>query len=311
MKVSKIFISYDRWTGKIFRISNKKPLFDKNPILETSEPLAIDIYMGKKHMDNYSVAYDFELGIYELQQKSGTIYLSKPEEYFSEVYEHEDSNSDIIVKLYTNNKLLEIMINYNAVKNWYNHRMKSFKFSRGSSFIFRIEDDDGNTLKTLTIYPKEFLETFQTTIDLSDIDKLDNIKILTKRIFKSYSFVKTKNKYYLKNSKSPFYFYQIDNKPVYKKIYDIIILRTTKPNTYIIKNNIKNPNSVSIYKSLDFYITGRDPNELHGILSIDISELWGKEVFRKKISSETKNKIIWCNNSSVNVLFNSEKEIQI
>jgi len=295
------YVEYNVWTGKIHKVSSVSslPTMSTVNVIEINSPIIEEINSDKRSLESAFIGEK-----HKAYNKDGTIHLPKPEKELTEISKlKEDKNSDVSLTLYTNNKLLEVTINYKALKTWYNHRMKrNFKFASLYTFPLTIMDKNNKLIKEIKIPISRFLETFQTTIDLSFIDNLKDKKFLTNRIFQTYYLDIQKNKYYdigFRDSCFNKVSFDIKN----RKKYDIIITKTNEKNTIAIK--IIKLDASTIYKSLDFYITENDPNELHEVLSIPIENLWNKKFITSKIKSDLNNKLIWCNNKMLNVLFDS------
>jgi len=257
------------------------------------------------NIDKRSLESGF-IGVFnKAYNKDGTIHLIKNEKELTPIpIKKENEIADVSLILYTNNKLLEIIINYKGLKTWYNHRMKDkFKFILPFTFTFSILDSKGNEVKNIKVPSKDFLNNFQTTIDLSSIGDLKNIKILTNRLFKDYDLEVKLNKYYTMKSGDTI-FKRASTASYDKKTHNIIISKTSDENKIMIEVN--KIDTSTIYKSLDFYVTGQDPNELHGIISIPIEELWNKKTIFKELDVDINDKFIWCNNKTISIFLNKK-----
>ncbi len=311
-KEFKYFVSWDKWTGKLFRIASSPTINTIHKSAVINNDIIDDIIKDKRSLESCFVGIDPITKKYNVFDKNGTIYLPPSEKQFTEIKIGDNKEADVSLELYKNNKLLEVTINYRAVKTWYNHRMKDrFSFAKDYYFIFEIIDKKDNSLiKQIKLSSDRLLETFHTTIDLSDIKKLDNIKILTKRLFQTYNLKIENNKYYSKNDNSKINFTKVDTKKKNIK-YDIIINLTNIENTIMIMNNINNLNISKIYNNLEFYITGKDPNELHDILSIPVQTLHDKKHILIKLKCNIDDKMLWSYGDNIKVLFNKKKVIKI
>ena len=297
------YISYDKWNGKIYKISKSEFESEYHNIIKLSDDLIQDINQDKISIESVFVANN------KLHKKDSTIYFPKKEELETEINIVENGLSDINLELYKENKLLDIKINIRSLRTWYNHRMEDrFSFGNQDPLIF-IFKKDNKIIKELTIPIDNFLETFQTTVDLSDIKNLDKIKIYTNRVVPKYQLIIYLNKYYEVKTKETHSYKKIDYNEI-KENYDMIIFKTNKPNVLYIKNNIKNPNEKKIFKDLELYITGTDPNEIHSTIHISLKKIWKKERFMAVYNCNLENKIFYCNNKYIRVLYN-HKEVQV
>ena len=293
------YVEYDVWTGCIYRVSSIPSLPTKSTtdVIKVNDPIIEDMSDDKRSLASAFIGTDLKA-----YDKNGTIHLPKSEKEFSIISTEKNNKPDVTINLYTNNKLMEIAINYSALKTWYNHRMKKdFKFAYDYKFEFKLQNKD--IIKHIKFTSKDFLETFETTIDLSDVKDLSNIKILTKRKFPNYFLNIKKNKYITSTENTNINIKKTEIKENLKQIYDITIVEGD--DNFKIKNNIPNLILNKIYKQINFYITGKDPNELYEVITIPIKELWEtkKFIFKKNYSMD--DKLIWSDNN-ITVLFKGE-----
>jgi len=307
--LDKYYVKFNKWTGKIYQVSSSSiSETDPNCIyIDLNTKIIQDIFADKRSLESSYISYIQDEDKYTTYTKTGVIYLFPPEKFFTEVKTKKMDAPDINLTLYTNNKLLDIEVTLNGVKTWYNHRQgKDFLFAFNPEFIFQILNKQNKIIKTITLKSHVFLENFKTTVDLSDIDNLQNVKIKTMRLLKNY-FLKIKKYKYFKedevNSKNNFSKVDLEKKI---EIYDLMIFRTNVENTILVKNNID-----KIYKELSFYVTGKEPNELYDIVTIPVKELWDKKTILIKLKYGLENKILWKSNSKITVLFNNKKVIEI
>ena len=293
------YVEYNVWTGKIYKVSSISSLPTKSDrnVIEVDDPIIQDISDDKIVIESVFIGTANKAYI-----RSGIIHLIKREEEYTEILNKKIDLPDVSIILYTNNKLMDITINYSALKTWYNHRMKKdFKFNNNYLFAYMFVNSNNEIIKKIKIPSEKFLETFQATIDLSDIDSLENIKVSTKRMFPKYQLTVKENKYYNTETVNES-FNKVISISGNRKDFNIIISKTNEKNTLLIELN--KLDTSKIYKSLDFYITGSDPNELHEILSIPIEKLWNRKFITVKTECEINNKSIWCNSKMLNILLN-------
>jgi hypothetical protein len=294
------YVEYNLWNGKIYKVSGA-PILDTNSsngiISIEDDPIINEMCTETRALESGFIGNDNKA-----YNKDGTIHLPKPRKELSEIPIQKNNNitPDVSLVLYTNNKFMEITINYKAVKTWYNHRMKEkFKFANPEVFTFVITKDDKEII-TIEKESKEFLGDFQTTVDLSKIKDLNDIKISTFKMFETYSLLVEKNKYFNLDADNSGFSKMSDTTIK----YNVSISLTNKEN--FISIELIDIDNVTVYKSLDFYITGNDPNELHEIISIPIEKLWDEKFFVKEINCSLENKLIWCNNRTINILMNKK-----
>jgi len=308
--LNKKYVDFSKWTGKIYRVSSVPSDNSIHTTIEMRDNIIQDIHDDKRSLESAYIGFDSMSNLYKAYNKTGTIHFPKPESNFIEI-STDEKNPDISLILYTNNKLLEIFINYKAVRSWYNHRMKDgFNFASGTSFIFEIRSKKSDELlKTINIKPSEFLENFECKVDLVNINNLNDIKILTKRIVEVYNLEIQANKYIKVKNNDNFQLNKIDTGFKNIQAYDLVIYRTNIKNILYIKNNIENLNIKEVYKDINLYVTGSDPNKLYEILCIPLIELWNKNFLTIEFKSDLVGKIIWCE-KILKILFN-EKVIEL
>jgi hypothetical protein len=293
------YVEYDVWTGRIYKVSSMPSLPTKSTmdVIEVDDPIIQEISDDKRSLESAFIGTDLKA-----YNKKGTIHLIKQEKEFTELSTEKIGRPDVTINLYTNNKLMEITIIYSALKTWYNHRMKKdFKFADDYKFEFELKNKYAT--KLIEFSSKKLLETFNTTIDLSSFKDLTDIKVSTKRLFKNYHLNIKKNKY-INYDDDDVIFNKVSTNINDKKKWNIIISKTTTKN--VIEFEIVKLNTSIIYKTLDFYITGKDPNELHEILSIPIERLWENKWIQFELKDDLNNKNIWCNVNSLNILLDDK-----
>jgi len=303
---NKSYVEFNKWTGKIKTISGNPllPTTSDSIIREMNSKIIMDIFLDKRSLESAGVVINNKTQKYECNSKKGIIYLPNAEDKFSIIGTEKIDKPDVTLNLFTNNKLLNIIINHSAIKTWYNHRMKkNFQFSHISIFMFQIKDKQGKLLKNISLSSNDFLEIFHTTIDLSDIEDLKNIEIFTRRIFKTYTLNIKKDRYFQEDLSNIIKFKKVHSKKI-NETYDITIFPTDKERTIMIKNNIDKKKLNPIHKKISFYITGKDPNELYDIVEIDLKTLHEKRSFIIELKYEIKDKIIWNSNNNITAYFN-------
>jgi hypothetical protein len=301
------YVEHNIWSGKIYAVSSEPllPTRSTNRIIKIEDPVIEDMSDDKISLESGFIGMKEKA-----YKKDGTIHLITNEDKITKIpKKQKDEYVDVDVILYTNNKLMEVIINYRAVKTWYNHRMKDkFTFASTFMFVFILTDAEDNEIKRIEITSKSFLNNFQTLIDLSSIENLKDVKVLTRRRFEKYGLQVKLNKYLNASTEDSVFNKASTEFKHNRKYYNIIISRINKKNNILIE--FHNLNVSKVYRSLDFYITGKDPNELHEILSIPIQELWNKKAIYKELKVDLLNKSVWCNVKELNVFLN-RKEIKI
>ena len=287
------FIEYDR-TGRVCRISKTEfsHIRDNYLVMKTDSNIIKDIVNDKLAMDSVFVWKN------EILKKDGTIYLPKAEDEYTDVLFSENTTepADIKLEFFTDNKLLDITINKLSLRLWYHHKMKD-KFSFGTSepLMFLIKKGK-KIVKELNVPINDFLETFKTTIDLSDI-KLNDISVSTKKILPKYIFTKQSSKP-TKRSTGIF-----DT----KSDGDANIEIEQVNNELLIKSNIKNPNKHKIFDDIHIYLTADDPNILYKNICIPVRDLWFNKEYKVDFRYNIEDVKIFCNLNNIKIKVKNEK----
>lgn len=287
------FIEYNK-TGRICRISKTEfsHIRDTYLVMKTDSDLIKDIVNDKLAMDSVFVWEN------EILKKDGTIYLPKAEDEYTDIEESKNimSIADIKLELYTENKLIDITINKMSLSLWYNHKMKDFRFGTNEPLYFIIKKDK-KILKKLIIPINNFLNDFKTTIDLTNIDNIEDITISSKKIFQKYILIKKAIKTLVSKK-----LYNVLNNP-----NDANIEIEQVNSELLIKSTIKNPNKHKIFDDIHIYLTADDPNILYKNICIPLRDLWFNKEYKVKFEYNIEDIKIFCNLNNIKIKVKNEE----
>ena len=308
----KYYVYFDEWSGEITNITNKAKRSD-DPYIITEDKTAADLMMGLLNPKKFLVS-DIT-GEYVLVPKSDHINLRKAEEILSKVPDVPLTvDSDINIIVYINSWIMEVNINqdtmFRLTGRRFNRKFKKEDNVSGSELdLYIIKHNNPHYLiDTIKIDPIELMNNGYIIFDMSHLKNvcgLGEIDVLTKRVFKSYG-LKTKQNYV-----------NVDyhTRKSHRRINTIITNTdkwttfTISPSTegWIIKSNFDDPNEQKIYRDLNIYLVGDDPNYLHDRIKIPYSHIgWQQEYI-----AETKVDPRWCRlmmgEEGKNVTFNFEE----
>lgn len=274
----KYYIYYDEWTGEIINITNKYKA-STNPHLLTEDNTAAELLMG--HLDPKKFIISETPNGTVLIEKSAQLRLKAEEDKLSKVSEIPLTvNREINIIKYVNSFMLEVNISNDAV--WkLTGRRSNRKFSKkeniNNSVIYFYITEKNNPLrliKTIKIDPIDLINKGYQLFDLTDLQNvigLNNIDILTRRIFKSYG-LKSKENYvnveYLRRKNSRRNHATITSNNKESTFY---ISKSTEG--WIFRSNFKDPDEFKIYGNVKIYITGNSPFELRDQIVLPLSEL--------------------------------------
>ena len=272
------YVYYDEWTGEIINITNKYKA-SQNPHLVTEDNTAAELLLGHLNPKKF-IVNETPSGIF-LMPKQHQLRLKQEEDQLSKVGEVSLTvDREINIIKYTNSWKLEVNISSDAVYKMTgrrNNKQFSKKENVNNSTIYFYITEKNNPLrliKTIKIDPIDLLNKGYVLFDLKDLQNvigLNNIDILTRRVFKSYG-LKSKENYvsveYLKRKNSRRNHYNITDVNKEAAFY---ISKSTAG--WIFRSNFDSPNEFKIYRDIKIYITGDSPFELRDTVVLPITEL--------------------------------------
>lgn len=263
----KYYVYYDEWTGEIKSITGKYKQLSFSYIV-TEDETAAKIMMGILNPKKYVVS-DLVDGV-KLVPKSDVIAIKKAEEVLTKIPRVKNFiDSDVNIIFYKNDYKIEVNLNQDTI-----YKMTGKRFNKDNNQIvsndnflifYLIKKNDPNYLyDTVKIDPVDIVLNGYKLFDVSHLQNkvsLDDIDVLTKRIFKNYG-LKIKQNYVNID-----YHTRRSNKRTHTIIHKSTEEWSTfsvSPSTegWIIKSNFSNPQEQKIYKDLKIFLTGKDPNTL-------------------------------------------------
>jgi hypothetical protein len=263
----KYYVYYDEWSGEIKSITGKykKQQF---PHIITEDETAAKIMMGILNPKKYIVS-DLVDGV-KLVPKSDVIAIKKAEEILTQIPRVKNFvDSDVNIIFYKTDYKIEVNLNqdtiYKMTGKRFNKNVNNIVTNDNFLIFYLIKKNNPNYLfDTIKIDPVDIVNNGYKLFDLGHLQhkiSLDDVDVLTKRIFKNYG-LKIKQNYVNID-----YHTRKSNKRTHTTIHTSTTDWSTfsvSPSTegWIIKSNFANPQEQKIYKDLKIFLTGQNPNEL-------------------------------------------------
>jgi len=270
------YVYFNEWTGNITVISGKSRDDIKDPYLKTNDPVVADLMKGIKNTKKYIVA-DLVDG-YKLVEKKNYIRIKQAENYLSKIpFVKPTVNKDVNIILYLSDYKVEINVSTDLVYQLTGKINSSeVKIQKDKTYekitLYIIEKNNPlRLLETIEIDPIELIQKGYILYDFSNLRNtiaLGDIDILTRRIFKSYG-LKIKQNYVtvdygLAQNNKRFHTYVKDSTAEEFATFSV------SPSTqgWIIRSNFNDPHDYKIYKDINMFLTGNNPNILLDRISI-------------------------------------------
>ena len=308
----KYYVYYDEWSGEIINVSNKYKKSD-NPHLLTEDNTAAEILLGhlnpKKYIINRSV--DGE----SIMSKSEALVIKSHEDRLSKIVETPLSiDKEINVIRYIESMKLEINISsdtlYRMTGKRFNQKFSKSENKNNSVLYFYITEKNNplRLIHTIEIDPIDLINNGYMLYDLSELTTvigLNDIDVLTRRIFKTYG-LKTKTKYttveYIKRKNS-----RRNHKEIINNDDEATFVISNSTNGWIFKSNFDNPHEVKIYSDMKIYITGETPFDLVDSIVIPFTEMGNFKEFNIHTDAELLTSKLLIGEEGKNVSFKYEE----
>lgn len=309
----KYYVYYDEWSGEIINVTNRYKK-SEHPHLLTEDNTAAQILLGhinpKKLMVNETPS-----GIY-LMEKTQALRIKAEEDQLSKIQEISLTyDREINVIKYINSWKIEINISSDAIYKMTGSR-NNRKFSKkenvnNSTLMFYIiaKDNPLHLVKTIKIDPIDLINKGYKLYDVSDLQNvigLNDIDVLTRRVFKSYG-LKTKESYvsidYLKRKNSRRNHYSIHKNTSASTSFSI----SQSTAGWVFKSNFDDPNELRIYGNVVFYITGNTPFDLIDRVEIPLSEIGRHQEFYVRTDADLLNSKILIGEEGKHLSFKYEE----
>lgn len=280
-KPHNFYVYFDEWSGEISAISNKIREELKDPYMNTTDSVVMDLMKGIKNTKKYFVA-DLVDG-FKIVEKTNYLKIKQAENYLSKLPKVKTTvNKDLNVVLYLTDYKIEVNVSTDLVYQLTGKvNSNEVKIQRDSDYekiiLYIIEKNNPlKLLETIEIDPVELIEQGYILYDFSNLRNtvaLADVEVLTRRIFKSYG-LKIKQNYVTVD-----YGLAQNNKRFHTRVSN----RTTEefatfsvsPSTqgWIIRSNFNNPHEYKIYKDINMFLTGNNPNILLDSITIPFSSI--------------------------------------
>lgn len=304
----KYYVYYDEWSGEIINIANKYKVSD-NPHLLTEDNTAAEILIGHLNPKKY-IVNDTPDGIF-IMSKAKSVRIKSQEDQLSKVAEVPLTiDKEINIIRYTESMKLEINISsdtlYRMTGRRHNKKFSQAENVNNSKLCFYITEKNNplRLIHTIEIDPIDLINNGYMLYDLweyANVIGLNDIDILTRRVFKSYG-LKTKTKYvtleYIKRKNSRRNHMEISNT---SDEATFIISKSTAG--WIFKSNFNNPHEAKIYRDMKIHITGNTPFDLVDSITIPLSEMGNYKEFYVNTDAELLTSKLFIGEEGKNVSF--------
>ena len=275
------YVYFDEWTGEINAISSKIREELQDTYLRTTDPVVMDLMKGVKNTRKYVVA-DLVDG-FKLVEKKNYLRIKQAENYLSKIPQVKSTvNRDLNVVLYLSDYKAEVNVSTDLIYQLTGKVNSSeVKIRRDNDYeeivLYIIEKNNPlRLLETIKINPIELIEKGYILFDFSNLRNtiaLADIEVLTRRIFKSYG-LKIKQNYVTVD-----YGLAQNNKRFHTRVKDSTTEEfatfSVSPSTqgWIIRSNFNNPHEYKIYKDINMFLTGNNPNILLDSINIPFDKI--------------------------------------
>lgn len=312
----KYYVYYDEWSGDIKNISGKRRK-SQDLYIVTEDSTASDIMMGILSPKNYLVIDGVD-GTH-IVSKSAALQIKKAEDNLSKIPVVSAAlDNDINVIFYLDSWKMEVNISqdtmYKLTGKRFNRKFtKEQNVNNSELDLYLIKHNNPTVLlDTKRIDPIELINNGFIMFDMSHLQTkiaLGDIDVLTRRVFKTYG-LKIKQNYV-----------SIDyhTRKSHRRVHSDILTSQTKswstfsvsPSTggWIIRSNFEDPIEQKIYRDLNIFLTGQNPNELKGKIKIPFEKIGWNQEFLLKTDVDPRDCKLLIGEEGRNITFNYE-EIQ-
>lgn len=284
----KYYVYYDEWSGEIKNISGKSRK-SQDLYIVTEDSIAAEIMMGILSPKNY-VVIDSADGTHIIH-RSAALQIKKAEDNLSKIPLMTTAlDNDINVIFYLDSWKMEVNISqdtmYKLTGKRFNQKFtKEQNVNNSALDLYLIKHNNPMFLVDVKrIDPIELMNNGFTMFDMSHLQTkigLGDIDVLTRRVFKTYG-LKIKQNYVTVD-----YHTRKSHRRVHSGISGDNKIWSTfsvSPSTggWIVRSNFEDPIEQKIYRDLDIFLTGQNPNELKGKIKIPFEKIgWNQEFLLK------------------------------
>lgn len=191
------WVKFNKTTGKILSVSAKRLITanDTEEVVNTTNTVCKDIMHGRANINQYAMHWDESESIWDIDQKSNVLEIkSKSNKLLPIQNDVVPVNSDMYIRLFKNEKILDIKINLANIRKTLNlgeiAYIKSAEENLLDIFITKKNDPD-YLIATIKIDSNELFLDGRLTLELGRdttdaIDDWSNISFYTKPVFNTY-----------------------------------------------------------------------------------------------------------------------------
>lgn len=188
------WIKYDVSNNKILGVSTKEIQPSKKfNVIESSSDICRDISRGRTRLRDCGLVWDFENECWDIDYKSDTLVL---QEFSSRLYKIEENtpfSSDCHLRLYKEDGILEMSVNYENIKKHLNlSNISSIVKDDNTLFnlYFTHRNDPDYLILSVSVDPMTLMRRRKVRLDVSSIVSSadwNNISIFTRPILHKYT----------------------------------------------------------------------------------------------------------------------------
>lgn len=194
----KYYVKFNSSNGKILSMSMspiEKDTADNIVVLETENSIIYDVLKGKISKRRIGPIFDVENNKWEVGEKSNILVLKELSKKLMQVENKPNNKADVSIRIYKEDKTLEITANYQSIKKNMNLAdIADISKSEDTGLLnlyFTKKGDPDYLVDSVQVDPSILLRNKTLAYTLSDdITKhtdLENISIFTRPIFHNYS----------------------------------------------------------------------------------------------------------------------------
>ncbi len=311
-------VYYESETGDVITVGNKIQEGQKNPHLLTESDDARKILMGTIDPKKFAVV-DINQEL-RLVEKSAVIRIKEAENKLSAIPVNNKESADINIILYVQSWKMEVNFNQDTL-----YRMTGKRFFRNVSVnpeedgdydmisLYMIKKNDPNfLLMQLDIDPGELIEEGYMMFDMTPLRRLvslNDISIMTRKIFKSYRIKKqalfTGADYASKYTKRrTFLLPSVEDSEI-----NTSFTLFKRGEQFYLKSNFGDPQESKIYTDIGIYVTApKNPNQLLGYLTLPLADIGWESTIELDTDLQLDNCGFLCRESSRNLTFSYKGE---
>ena len=195
----KYFVKFNSQSGKVLQVARRDITDTGNEVelvIESDNPVVGEVISGKRSKRSLGALYDVEHNQWNIGEKSNRLVLRELSKRILEIENKPNPGVDIGVKVYKEDKSLEINANYSNIKRNMNLSDIS-EISKSSdvdllNLYFTKKGDPDYLIDSIQVDPTILLRNkklkYRLPDDITKHADLENISIFTRPIFHEYGF---------------------------------------------------------------------------------------------------------------------------